>query len=537
MDSLSNRNHQQRSHSISGQEFYSNGGYQRLKQSIYTQQAMVDGHQSYSAHSNSNRSHQIQSPYQQHSIRQSPSPLSVNCQQHFVNSPQSKYPQLDKPQKNLLHASLECLNTSYTSQKQNQVNQLQQHQQHLQQQQLQQLQQHQTNFQNQHYAASYVLATPPANTIINQNGNQDMAEAAMGASMSQYHHSMTTSVSPSLNTNTYNHQTQTLINKALAHVSNSPLRRIGINGASGTGASSGILNHLTNINHPMRAGHSSLSLASSSFIIEDKLQNEIRKLHSELKSEKEKNEALNSQLNINSNLMAAFEQSLTTLNTRLRQLTTLNEKKDNEIEKLKEQLKFLSSSVSPESETTNSISDNYKPVNDCEKDNSSEERELIKVVEDLKRQLVEKDRLLTDTRLDALSSEHQLEQLRSKLDGEHSLLNNEDDLDEGVMEVNQSPSDSDAITDSTHFNDINDHLSKFSQRCNSDNLSFTANNNNNENNNVYDNSPGSNNADNQSNHSSDYLVEVKGHSMTKSISQQFYGSDSGLISELTESLH
>lgn len=239
---------------------------------------------------------------------------------------------------------------------------------------------------------------------------------------------------------------------------------------------SALINNLTNLHHPIRAGHSSLSLSSSSYIIEDKLQNEIKKLHSELKSEKEKNEALNSQLNINSNLMAAFEQSLTTLNSRLRQLTTINERKDQEIEELRMQINLSKLDIddnhdqqhatnpgnnSPaysESQLILSPGDAKTSSPMREKNQSPDEPEnLVKVIEHLRRQLVEKDRLLTDTRLEALSAAHQLEQLESRLDREHRSIDvNEDDLDEGVMVVNHSPSDaSDAVTDSAHFSEIN----------------------------------------------------------------------------------
>lgn len=162
--------------------------------------------------------------------------------------------------------------------------------------------------------------------------------------------------------------------------------------------------------------------------------------------------------------MAAFEQSLTTLNTRLRQLTTINEKKDNEISELNKKLESLQiiaaqgeSLLEGSDDSEAKSSDIPKQVNYNEKC-SEDERNLIKVVEDLKRQLIEKDRLLTDTRLEALSAAHQLEQLESKLNGEHSLLVNEDELDEGVMVVNHSPSESDATTDSAHFSEINSQL-------------------------------------------------------------------------------
>lgn len=340
----------------------------------------------------------------------------------------------------------------------------------------------------------------------------------------------------------------------MAQVSQSPLRRLGLNTPNGSGVSSSMLNHLPGVNQPIRAGHSSLSLASSSFIIEDKLHNEIRKLQSELKSEKEKNEALNSQLNINSGVMAAFEQSLATIKTRLRQLTTLNEKKDNEIEKLKEQLGALKSSsvstntiggTSPNYDSHITQRDNDKCVIESERDSRSERDSLLKTIEELRRQLIEKDRLLTDTRLEALSAAHQLEQLESKMNGDHSLLANEDDLDEGVMVVNHSPSDSDAITDSAHFSEINNQTNKSNQRCNNDNISFSNNLSNNSSNaaNSYDNPDALAETiitdDHHSSHSSEYQVEARDkdrNSLAGSISQQFEETDSDVMSKLIDNL-
>lgn len=243
--------------------------------------------------------------------------------------------------------------------------------------------------------------------------------------------------------------------------------------------------------------------------------------------------------------MAAFEQSLTTLNTRLRQLTTLNEKKEKEIEDLRDQLNrtklecYVEQQVSSEIVSPSSSDNTEKQAIISEKDNSSEQS-LIKVIEDLRRQLIEKDRILTDTRLEALSSAHQLEQLESKLNGEHSLLVNEDDLDEGVMVVNHSPSDSDAITDSTQFNEINSKFNNSDKhKRNSDNLTFrqtnypNSSNNPNENTNITDSSPENNYTDNQSNHSSNCSIDMrdrKQHNLNTSVSQQFNnGSDSGLV--------
>lgn len=284
MDSIIKRQQQPRSHSISGQEYHLNGNYQRSKQPSYTRRSVLENYSQTNTQMQ-NRIHPALSPYHQYQpLGRSPSPLNIDSQTHYgspLRDGSINYLQDRQPRKQL-HSSLECLNTGYSDYQ----HQLQQQQYHH-----QQIQNH-----NQHYAASYVLSPPPVNTVINSNGDQDLAAAAMGAPPSQYQSFVANNNNNSCHTGYQPSQTQTLINRAMNQVSQSPLRRAGYASAQGAGAS--ILNHLTNL-HPMRAGHSSLSLASSSYMIEDKLQNEIKKLHSELKSEKEKNEALNSQLNIN----------------------------------------------------------------------------------------------------------------------------------------------------------------------------------------------------------------------------------------------
>lgn len=546
MESTHRRQPQFRSNSISGQEFHASGGYHRLKNLLYSNQnastnATYDVHQlhnnrQYNTQANSRLLNLSGSPYQQqhlqqphqHFIGRSPSPShSVNSQspsQLLSNQRENinlRY--TDTSNRNHLHASLECLNSNYVDYQQQQHTQEQASQQQINLQPSYSINpQHPVH--NQHYAASYILATPPANTIINQNGDQDLAAAAMGAPpqptptpcQQQYqpNHQPTSAMHYNINSTQQQINQQSIINRAMAHVSQSPLRRMGLNqsmlNTSSNISSSALLNHLSSsLHHPMRAGHSSLSLASSSFIVEDKLQNEIRKLHSDLRSEKEKNEALNSQLNINSGLMAAFEQSLTTLNDRLRQLTTLNEKKDNEIQELREQLNEVKKSnlsddkVSPLSNSKQQYSynndrlenfdqkspmENYDNNNTSEKDNNSDRNKLLKEIEDLKRQLTIKDRLLTDTRLEALSAAHQLEQMEAKLNGEHSsIMNNDDDLDEGVMIINHSPSDSDAVTDSAHFNETNSQMTHRENQqfdnCTTDNRAVTPTNNDISNNN------------------------------------------------------
>lgn len=457
MDSLSRRQNQARSHSIGGQELHSHGGSLRLRQPMYSKQASYhDQNLLYNDHINNQPHHDTS--VQQHQqgpggIGRVGSPASsIRCGSvaHSPSIRDDQYKSYDRQPRTQLHASLECLNSNYQDY-------------HIQQYHHQRRPSNQNG--HQHYATSYVLSPPPANTVINQNAEHDLAAAAMGSPPTQYHSLASSQPPASIN---YGHQTQSLVNRAMAHVSQSPLKRLGLNGStSNTGSS--LMTHLSSLNHPMRAGHSTISLASSSYLIEDKLQNEIKKLHEELKSEREKNDALSNQLNINSSLMTAFEQSLTTLNTRLRQLTTLNEKKDTEIEALREQLSSINvdgQQISSQNSDVSSVSRNqdYQDTN-CDNDSISEQN-LRKQIEDLKRQLVEKDRLLTDTRLEALSAAHQLEQLESKLSGEHHSLVNDDDLDEGVMVVNHSPSDSDAVTDSTHFSEIN--LGKSQQGYESD---------------------------------------------------------------------
>lgn len=525
MDRSSSRQQQPRSNSISGEEyhltgneyrqrFHSNthnlyptkGQQQNCQQSGSMVGALVDLNQltNHGQQVTTNRMHPIPSPYLSGQSGRSPSPgrslqFPYQTQQHNYYQHQTMDPR-HQVLKNHMHASLECLNTAHF----NEFQQHQQQQQHNQQiQHLNQLQNNlgvvqqsqQQQLRHQHYATSYVLATPPANTVINKSGDQDLAAAVMGnpPSANQYQSFAPTSSYPQNGPNglpaqVTNHNSgycssSNILTRAINQVSQSPLRKMGLtslanNSGSNSVTSGGLISHLSSSiasQHPIRAGHSSLSLATSStLLIEDKLQNEIKKLQCELNSEREKNEALNSQLNINSSLMAAFEQSLTTLNTRLRQLTTLNDKKDNEIEELKEALKSTDMNAnhendaneysSPGSRHSRDLSDARSPsvsLNGCDKtleesDSSSDSRQaLLEQLEDLKKKLVEKDRQLTDTKLEALSAAHQLEQLESKMNGDTSLLTNEDELDEGVMVANHSPSDSDAVTDSAQLSEMN----------------------------------------------------------------------------------
>uniref|UniRef100_A0A803SXN4 Neuron navigator 1 n=1 Tax=Anolis carolinensis TaxID=28377 RepID=A0A803SXN4_ANOCA len=98
---------------------------------------------------------------------------------------------------------------------------------------------------------------------------------------------------------------------------------------------------LTNIVHG-----SVLSLASSASSTyssaEERMQSEqIRKLRRELESSQEKVATLTSQLSANANLVAAFEQSLVNMTSRLRQLADTAEEKDTELLDLRETIDFL----------------------------------------------------------------------------------------------------------------------------------------------------------------------------------------------------
>ncbi|XP_052558480.1 neuron navigator 1 isoform X5 [Tympanuchus pallidicinctus] len=89
-----------------------------------------------------------------------------------------------------------------------------------------------------------------------------------------------------------------------------------------------------------------LSLASSASSTyssaEEKMQSEqIRKLRRELESSQEKVATLTSQLSANANLVAAFEQSLVSMTSRLRHLAETAEEKDTELLDLRETIDFL----------------------------------------------------------------------------------------------------------------------------------------------------------------------------------------------------
>ncbi|XP_039185289.1 neuron navigator 1 isoform X2 [Crotalus tigris] len=81
-----------------------------------------------------------------------------------------------------------------------------------------------------------------------------------------------------------------------------------------------------------------LSLASSA---SSTYSSQIRKLRRELESSQEKVATLTSQLSANANLVAAFEQSLVNMTSRLRQLAETAEEKDTELLDLRETIDFL----------------------------------------------------------------------------------------------------------------------------------------------------------------------------------------------------
>ncbi|XP_043932451.1 neuron navigator 1 isoform X2 [Protopterus annectens] len=85
------------------------------------------------------------------------------------------------------------------------------------------------------------------------------------------------------------------------------------------------------------------SSASSSYSsAEERMQTEqIRKLRRELESSQEKVACLTTQLSANANLVAAFEQSLVNMTTRLQKLAETAEEKDSELVELRETIEFL----------------------------------------------------------------------------------------------------------------------------------------------------------------------------------------------------
>uniref|UniRef100_A0A670Z035 Neuron navigator 1 n=2 Tax=Pseudonaja textilis TaxID=8673 RepID=A0A670Z035_PSETE len=84
-----------------------------------------------------------------------------------------------------------------------------------------------------------------------------------------------------------------------------------------------------------------LSLASSASSTYSSVSCQIRKLRRELESSQEKVATLTTQLSANANLVAAFEQSLVNMTSRLRQLAETAEEKDTELLDLRETIDFL----------------------------------------------------------------------------------------------------------------------------------------------------------------------------------------------------
>ncbi|KAF5274425.1 hypothetical protein FQR65_LT04341 [Abscondita terminalis] len=210
---------------------------------------------------------------------------------------------------------------------------------------------------------------------------------------------------------------------------------------------------------------SSISLVSTASSLyssaEEKQAHEIRKLRRELTEAQEKVQTLTSQLSTNAHVVAAFEQSLSSMTQRLQNLTATAEKKDSELSELKaamEALRAQSSQVGiglglarqPSSDSVSSLSsacslekhDKKKKkgwlrssftkafsrnakVTKVQTQQSESESERTHSssppppqidsgaeVAELQKQLREKDLVLTDIRLEALSSAHQLESLK-----------------------------------------------------------------------------------------------------------------------------
>ncbi|CAH0559607.1 unnamed protein product, partial [Brassicogethes aeneus] len=208
---------------------------------------------------------------------------------------------------------------------------------------------------------------------------------------------------------------------------------------------------------------SSISLVSTASSLyssaEEKQAHEIRKLRRELTEAQEKVYTLTSQLSTNAHVVSAFEQSLTSMTQRLQHLTATSEKKESELQELRTAMDSLRAQSiqagigtglarQPSSDSVSSLSsacslDKQDKKNKKKgwlrssftkafsrnakvaKAHSQQEPEAdrqppppppptdagLEVVE-LQKQLREKDLVLTDIRLEALSSAHQLESLK-----------------------------------------------------------------------------------------------------------------------------
>ncbi|XP_045469651.1 protein sickie isoform X1 [Harmonia axyridis] len=208
---------------------------------------------------------------------------------------------------------------------------------------------------------------------------------------------------------------------------------------------------------------SSISLVSTASSLyssaEEKQAHEIRKLRKELIDAQEKVNTLTSQLSTNAHVVAAFEQSLSSMTQRLQHLTATAEKKDSELAELRTAMENLRTSAiqggisnglarQPSSDSVSSLSSacsldkqdkkkkkgwlrssftkafsrNAKVTKvPCQNELESERQnsppppaptDAGQEVAELQKQLREKDLVLTDIRLEALSSAHQLESLK-----------------------------------------------------------------------------------------------------------------------------
>ncbi|KAM9856176.1 neuron navigator 1 [Aulostomus maculatus] len=90
------------------------------------------------------------------------------------------------------------------------------------------------------------------------------------------------------------------------------------------------------------SSYSSVSVSGMQTQAEERIQGEqIRKLRRELESSQEKVSNLTTQLTANANLVAAFEQSLALMTTRLQSLSLSHEQKDTELQELRETIESL----------------------------------------------------------------------------------------------------------------------------------------------------------------------------------------------------
>ncbi|XP_076260420.1 sickie isoform X2 [Rhynchophorus ferrugineus] len=242
---------------------------------------------------------------------------------------------------------------------------------------------------------------------------------------------------------------------------------------------------------------SSISLVSTASSLyssaEEKQAHEIRKLRRELSEAQEKVHTLTSQLSTNAHVVSAFEQSLTSMTQRLQHLTATSEKKDSELQELRQAMEALraqsiqagigsSLARQPSSDSVSSLSSacsvdkqekkkkkgwlrssftkafsrNAK-VTKVQSSHSEGEGERThsppppapidhgQEVAELQKQLREKDLVLTDIRLEALSSAHQLESLKDtvmKMRSEMlSLKQNNERLQRMVSGASNMPTD------------------------------------------------------------------------------------------------